>query len=72
MIGLFNISKQDWDNLKKRQINISESFIKEKIKDRIDAKNKGDYKLADKIRDELLSKGIVIEDQKDKTIWKYK
>ena len=72
MIGLFNVSKQDWDNLKKRQINISESFIKEKIKDRIDAKNKGDYKLADKIRDELLSKGIVIEDQKDKTIWKYK
>tara|TARA_B100000886_G_scaffold110176_1_gene73845 strand:- start:8313 stop:9662 length:1350 start_codon:yes stop_codon:yes gene_type:complete len=72
MIGLFNLSKQDWDNLKKRQINISESFIKEKIKDRIDAKNKGDYKLADKIRDELLSKGIVIEDQKDKTIWKYK
>ena len=72
MIGLFNLSKIDWDNLKKRQINISESFIKEKIKDRIDAKNKGDYKLADKIRDELLSKGIVIEDQKDKTIWKYK
>ena len=72
MIGLFNLSKIDWDNLKKRQINISESFIKEKIQDRIDAKNKGDYKLADKIRDELLSKGIVIEDQKDKTIWKYK
>ena len=72
MIGLFNLSKIDWDNLKKRQINISESFIKDKIKDRIDAKNKGDYKLADKIRDELLSKGIVIEDQKDKTIWKYK
>ena len=44
----------------------------EKIEERIDAKNKGDYKLADKIRDELLSKGIVIEDQKDKTIWKYK
>ena len=72
MIGLFNETKQDWDNSKKRQINITESFIKEKIKDRITAKNKGDYKLADKIREELLSKGIVIEDQKDKTIWKYK
>ncbi len=72
MIGLFNETKQDWENSKKRQINISESFIKEKIKDRITAKNKGDYKLADKIREELLSKGIVIEDQKDKTIWKYK
>ena len=28
--------------------------------------------LADKIRDELSNKGILIEDQKDITIWKYK
>ena len=43
-----------------------------KIKDRLDAKKIGDYNLADKIRNELLSKGIVIEDQKGKTIWKFK
>ena len=30
------------------------------------------FALADKIRDELLSKGILIEDQKQKTIWKFK
>ena len=35
-------------------------------------KKKGNFDLADKIRDELLSKDIIIEDQKDKTIWKYK
>jgi len=32
----------------------------------------GNYKLADQIRDELLKKDVVIEDQKDKTIWKFK
>ena len=43
-----------------------------KIEERSKAKNNGNFSLADKIRDELLSKGILIEDQKGKTIWKYK
>jgi cysteinyl-tRNA synthetase len=30
------------------------------------------FSLADKIRKELLSKGIVIEDSKGKTNWKFK
>ena len=34
-------------------------------------KNK-DYKSADKIRDELLDKGVLIEDKDDKTLWKFK
>ena len=45
---------------------------KKKIEERKNAKSKGDFALADKIRDELLSKGILIEDQKQKTIWKFK
>ena len=57
---------------KKEKINVSEVFIKEKIKQRTNAKKAGDFLLADKIRKELLSKGILIEDQKDKTIWKFK
>ena len=36
------------------------------------AKNNGNYDLADKIRNELLDEGILIEDQKEKTIWKFK
>ena len=35
-------------------------------------KNNKNFTLADKIREELLSKGIIIEDQKGKTIWKVK
>ena len=42
------------------------------INERLSAKKKGDFKLADEIRNELLDKGIIIEDQKDKTTWKYK
>ena len=42
------------------------------ISERLAAKKKKDFKLADKIRNELLDKGVIIEDQKEKTIWKYK
>ena len=72
LIGLFNLNKDEWEKFKKIKIDISETFILKKINDRLIAKQKGDFKLADKIRNELLSKGVVIEDQKDKTIWKLK
>ncbi len=71
-IGLFNINKNKWDNIKKKKINISESYIVKKIEERNNAKKNGDFKLADKIRNELSAQGIVIEDQKGKTIWKLK
>ena len=72
LLGLFNLSKNDWNNLKAKNADVSESFILNKINERIKAKKDGDFNLADKIRLELLDKGIVIEDQKDKTNWKYK
>ena len=71
-LGLFNISKAEWQNLKKKQIKISEDDIESKIKERINAKKSGNYHLADKIRDELSEAGILIEDEKGKTKWKYK
>jgi len=72
LIGLFNLNKDEWEKFKKIKINISETFILNKINDRLIAKQNGDFKLADRIRKELLSKGVIIEDQKDKTIWKLK
>ncbi len=72
LIGLFNINKEEWESSKKRKINVSESFIQKKIEERTKAKNGGNFLLADQIREELLSKGIIIEDQKGKTIWKIK
>ena len=72
LLGLFNVPKEEWLNLKKKNIKISEEHILEKIQERIKAKNDGNYDLADKIRNELLDEGILIEDQKEKTIWKFK
>ena len=36
------------------------------------ARNSKNYDLADKIRNELLDKGVLIEDKDDKTTWKLK
>ena len=72
LIGLFDLNKNEWENLKKTNRDISEDFILKKIEERLTAKKEGNYKLADQIRDELFKKGVVIEDQKDKTTWKFK
>ena len=72
LIGLFDLNKNEWENLKRNNKDISENYILKKIEDRFTAKKKGNYKLADQIRDELLKKDVVIEDQKDKTNWKFK
>ena len=72
LIGLFDLNKNDWENLKKTNKDVSEDFILKKIEERLTAKQEGNYKLADQIRGELLKKGVIIEDQKDKTTWKFK
>lgn len=45
------------------------SYIEEKINERREAKNNKDYELADKIRNELLEKGIILKDTKDGTTY---
>ena len=72
LIGLFDLNKNEWENLKKTNKDVSEDFILKKIEERLTAKQEGNYKLADQIRDELFKKGVLIEDQKDKTTWKFK
>ena len=72
LIGLFNLNRSEWENLKKINSKIPETYILEKIEERKKAKNEKKFNLADKIRDDLFNKGIVIEDQKGKTVWKYK
>ncbi len=72
LIGLFSMSRKEWESFKKSKLGISESYITKKIEERTKAKKDGNFSLADKIRKELLLKGIKIEDQKDKTVWKLK
>ena len=72
LLGLFDLDKKQWDDFKKSNADISENFIFQKINERLSAKKKGNFKLADEIRNELFDKGVTIEDQKEKTTWKYK
>ena len=71
-IGLLNETKNKWLDFKKSKLNISENEIKNKISERNKARNNKDYELSDKIRKELLDKGVLIEDKEGKTVWKFK
>ena len=71
-VGLLGQSKDEWDSFKKQNLKLSENDILKKIEERNKARDKKDYELADKIRNELLDKGILIEDKDGKTIWKIK
>ncbi len=69
LIGLLEEDLATWKKFKKTKSKIDEKTIKTKIKDRESARKKGDYKLADSIRKELESSGVIIKDKGDKTTW---
>ena len=71
-IGLLNQSKDEWLTIKRKKIALTENEINSKIKQRNDARDQKNYDLADKIRNELLDNGILIEDKDGKTTWKLK
>ncbi|WP_440915614.1 cysteine--tRNA ligase [Candidatus Pelagibacter sp.] len=71
-VGLLNQNKEEWLSLKKGKASISEEEILKKIDERNKAREKKNYEEADKIRNELSDKGVLIEDKDGKTIWKFK
>ena len=71
-IGILNKTKEKWLEFKKKKLSITEADILKKIELRNKAREDKDYKQADLIRDELLDKGVLIEDKDGKTIWKFK
>ncbi len=71
-IGLMNESREQWNNFKKNKASIGEAEIKNMLRLRDKARENKNYKEADKIRDELNDKGVLIEDKDGKTLWKFK
>ena len=71
-IGLFNEDQKQWQKYKQDKVSISEVEINNKINLRDKARENKDYKEADRIRDELSDKGVLIEDKDGKTLWKFK
>ena len=72
LIGLLLEDDKKWNSYKKVNIKISEEEIIYKINERNTARKNNNFKLADKIRNELFENGILIEDKDYKTTWKYK
>ena len=67
-----NENTDQWNDYKKNKASISESEIENMLSLRDKARENKNYKEADKIRDELLDKGVLIEDKDGKTLWKFK
>ncbi len=71
-VGLLTETKEEWNNFKKNKSTLTNELIVLKIKERNKARDDKNYELADKIRKELLEKGVQIEDKDGKTSWKFK
>ena len=71
-LNIFNKSPKQWYSLlmKVKKIDLSEIELQEKIDERQRARETKDWATADKIRNELAGKGIILEDKKDGTTWK--
>lgn len=74
VLNLFRRKPIDWyrDLLKIKKIDISEEEIENLIKERAEARREKNWQRADEIRNLLLSKGIILEDKPNRTIWKVK
>ena len=71
ILGLFNDSKEIWDEHKKTG-KMSEDEIENLISKRNEARSKKDFKTSDEIRNLLNDHGIEINDKGGQTEWKYK
>jgi cysteinyl-tRNA synthetase len=76
VFGLFQedpeayIEKQKGKGL--QRLNLSEEEIQKRIQERNTARKEKNWKRADEIRSDLLSKGIILEDTPSGTNWKLK
>jgi cysteinyl-tRNA synthetase len=71
LLGLFNKDLDVWNNSKGVK-SLSKEEIEILISERNVARDKKDFKKSDEIRDILNDKGVLIEDDQNKTAWKYK
>ena len=68
LLDIFGISLK----IETKGLVITDEEIEAKVKEREEARSKKDYKVADKIRQEIEKQGIIIEDTKDGTAWRRK
>ena len=71
-VGLMNETIEQWNEFKKNRVSLTELEIENMLGLRDKARENKNYNEADRIRDELLDKGVLIEDKDGKTVWKFK
>ena len=71
ILGLFNQNTEEWKNSKKIG-KMPPEEIEQLILQRNEARAKKDFQKSDKIRDLLVSKGVLIKDKDGNTSWEYK
>ena len=71
LLGLFDKNLASWNSIKTSK-SITAEEIENLIQERKVARDNKNFSRSDEIRDLLIAKGIVIEDNQGKTSWKYK
>lgn len=69
LLGIFQLSFEEWFGEEKKISSDETKIITQMISNRNKAKEKKDFPLADKIRDDLLLMGVEIKDGRDGTTW---
>ena len=76
VLGLFDQNPDEYitklKNKYLKELNIDEENIKQEIEKRAKAKQNKDFEKADKIRNALEAKGIILKDSKEGTSWDFK
>ena len=76
VLGLFDQNPDEYitklKNKYLKELNIDEENIKQEIEKRAKAKQNKDFEKADKIRNDLEAKGIILKDSIEGTLWDFK
>ena len=76
VLGLFDQNPDEYitklKNKYLKELDIDEENIKQEIEKRAKAKQNKDFEKADKIRNALEAKGIILKDSKEGTLWDFK
>ncbi len=68
--GILGILQGEPEAFLKSGADVDEAWIQSMIDQRVDAKKNRDFAEADRIRDELASKGVILEDSREGTTWR--
>ncbi|UCD36604.1 MAG: cysteine--tRNA ligase [Nitrospiraceae bacterium] len=72
VLNIFNRTPREWYSalMRVKHIDLSEEELQSRISERQRARENKDWAAADRVRDELAEKGVILEDRKEGTRWK--